>query len=590
MPFVPVVTKLNNDQCQHGWQMRISIDPNALHSGNPNNKIEVIKSILRDKLKNFPADAKIYVLENDAEFYDQCDGTTSNAGLDRDQRGKEICIYLNDSNQQQPTLEEYKKLILSLWQGLQEAGVPLLYIENPGDRKILGPLGLYTPFSFTSQEERCEWNDKHGLVFKQFVGYDNNHPILQVEFTEQDLRNGDVSFNSNEIIANTRAYIPAHQQSAKGRLQFEMSDLTKQGRTYREDLFNDVFIKTIREKLEEYYTQFPTLPFAERAAYQIHFDEELKRFPAYKRLVEDYPHEPSSRFPALGCISGALGRCQNITLEQFDQIIGQLRNEYDNRLNDIKNDFAIHVNANSQLLPVGNLQLPPTPQLQKNIAINWNEYFPGQNVERLIELNPQRMQVMYRRIVFLEREKQAYQAYNDRCAAGPVINITPDANVAALKKEFVKALSGIQTYITRPREVFSFQTHLGFFARVFQNGRGLKRAQVYQDILSNDNYSLKQKALTLYALLATTNGIQLKEDVAEAILGPGNRNVSEARAQISRLVQTVCQSDQNRQRHNEIVRDIVNYANSATVGNATDIPPSTWNGINDVVPLPSPRQ
>lgn len=588
MPFVNVVNKLNPDHSRHGWQMRISIDPRAVDKNSPFNRIDVIKAILKDKLQNFPADAKLFEIDNYEELIEQYDGTTSTTGLDRDQRGKEICIHFNDSNQNQPTLEEYKKLILSLWHAFQGASVPLIYMENPGDRKILGPLGLYTPFSFTSEEARSEWNDKHGLVFKQFVGYDSRHPLLQVEFTEQDLRDGDISFNSEEIIHNTRTYISTHQQDANRMLQVDFQKLNNT-RTYHEDLFDDAFIKIIKDKLEEYDRTFQTLPVTQKGNYQARFGEELKKFPAYKRLVEDYPHEPTSRFPALGCISAGLGRWQNLSLPQFDQIIDQLRNEYDNRINDIKNDFAIHTNLKGNVRQIGNLQLPPTPQLQNNITIDWEKYFPGQDVERLIELNPKGMQVMYRRIVFLEREKQAYQAYQERVAAIPVINITPNVNVVELKKGFAKALAGIQTYIARPRDRFSFQTHLGFFARMFQNDRGLKRAQVYQDILRNDNYTVKQKALALYALLATTNGTQLKEDVAEAILGPGNRNVIDARNQVAQLVRIVCQTEQNGQRHEEIVRDIVRCTNAARLGNATDIPPATWNGINDVAPNPVAR-
>ncbi|MGA2655724.1 MAG: hypothetical protein ABSF18_07075 [Gammaproteobacteria bacterium] len=77
-----------------------------------------------------------------------------------------------------------------------------------------------------------------------------------------------------------------------------------------------------------------------------------------------------------------------------------------------------------------------------------------------------------------------------------------------------QVLNGIKSYRRLPRTVFG--SHLGFFAAIFDNRRGLMRANVYHDFLANSRHGISQKCLMVYALLNNNEGPELKRQVMRA--------------------------------------------------------------------------
>ncbi len=184
-----------------------------------------------------------------------------------------------------------------------------------------------------------------------------------------------------------------------------------------------------------------------------------------------------------------------------------------------------------------------------------------------------------------------------------IVEVENIDNGKTLKTTIGKALQGVNNYLLRPRDFFN--THLGFFARIFDNQRGKKRACVYQDILNSSKYNDMQKALALYALLSTQNGVVLKEDVAEAILGNGRRSIHEALSLIENqltevLIPDLQSSDNSIQkrmlanRFGYFARQISNYANTSIIGTGNDIPDSLWESLTQTMnkahqPIKQPR-
>lgn len=79
----------------------------------------------------------------------------------------------------------------------------------------------------------------------------------------------------------------------------------------------------------------------------------------------------------------------------------------------------------------------------------------------------------------------------------------------------VAAMRGIENYQVLPRTIFN--SHLGFFAALFDNSRGTIRANAYYYLLSSERYTHVQKGLSLLALLSNTHGTELKNQVLKCI-------------------------------------------------------------------------
>src|SRR3990167_10367571 len=92
--------------------------------------------------------------------------TEGRSDSDRDQRGKEICVYMSYDDRIQKyirTPDQWKEIMLSCWRAMQDKGVQGIgYMFCPsGDRTVMTEIGLASPFTYTSFKP---YKNKHGIL------------------------------------------------------------------------------------------------------------------------------------------------------------------------------------------------------------------------------------------------------------------------------------------------------------------------------------------------------------------------------------------------------------------------------------------
>lgn len=153
--------------------------------------------------------------------------------------------------------------------------------------------------------------------------------------------------------------------------------------------------------------------------------------------------------------------------------------------------------------------------------------------------------------------------------------LSQELTAVTIKEYISKGTKGLESYLERNC------SHLSILSRTFDRNRGQHRAQIYQQALGSDQYSLLQKLLVMHALLAAKDGLTLQQDVAEAITG--TRDVAAARQQVDRLIgQSYLDKDfrgmGQQNEFNKIAQEIVKFANDPKPEQLS-LPESIWNGI-----------
>lgn len=193
------------------WQLRISIAPNRGNALQAINALETMEQFNA----NLHPELKIYTpsLTNDLSEWD---GTLR--GSDRDQRGKEICIYMECIKHgvkpgyydgDYPSLPYLKKLMLDIWKVLQDAGVEMAYVApNVTERSIKVTDGSMTPFMYTSFKP---YKQRHGLLHERGYNPTNKKdPLEGLEISTRDLAQNGIKAITPEQVQARITYQRAH--------------------------------------------------------------------------------------------------------------------------------------------------------------------------------------------------------------------------------------------------------------------------------------------------------------------------------------------------------------------------------------------
>jgi len=121
-----------------------------------------------------------------------------------------------------------------------------------------------------------------------------------------------------------------------------------------------------------------------------------------------------------------------------------------------------------------------------------------------------------------------------------------------------KAITGIEFYQELPRTVCG--SHLGFFAAIFDNERGLLRANAYHSLLSGEN-TKTQKCLSLLALLYNTDGVELKRQVCNSI----GLESSEVKSTLISYLSRQDEKTELNTQHKKVINKIIDRANNSPV-------------------------
>lgn len=200
------------------WQFRVSILPtrdNAIKAVNALQTLQQFNQPYHPQLKVF-----IPSLTNDLSTWD-----ASISGGDRDQRGKEICVYMECIKRgvkpdyydgDYPSQAYLKKLMLDMWRVLQDADVDMAYIAPSVTENVITlSNGDPTPFMYSSFKP---YQRRHGILLERDYNVTNKtDPLDGLRISPQDLIN-------NGIRPIGRDYVRVRMQLQTGRFLTQRTD------------------------------------------------------------------------------------------------------------------------------------------------------------------------------------------------------------------------------------------------------------------------------------------------------------------------------------------------------------------------------
>lgn len=240
------------------WELRFSIFPDQ---DNLNKAAEVIANTLLDE-KNIQHEFAFKMISfnkiKDGEKLNSwralgAEGayTTLDNISDRDQRGKEFCLYLRfhrEMGKPEQSPQEWKKIILKMWKALHDAKIKMGYI-NPqiGDREL--PCDTMTPVSYMHTQDRDwksltenfwknvhEWKgafDKSTTLTNWLYQMDweespKADPLAGVKITWEDLEKAGISYDSIfQMQKNKILYLEEHSRDSLAHFSNRMRQLPK---------------------------------------------------------------------------------------------------------------------------------------------------------------------------------------------------------------------------------------------------------------------------------------------------------------------------------------------------------------------------
>lgn len=211
--------QIKNGLNKSQWEFRIAVYPSR---ENLNKAVEALEHLFEIKNKGRSRiDFKCLALNNPDEmdeetFLTQWDGTRSR-GSDRDQRGKEISVYMTheflNGHFFQRTPEEWKELMLECWKALLDAGVEGIgYMGCPlGDKSVPAEIGLNIPFTYTSYYK--PYNGRHGILNQtnNYNPFNHEDPLAGVVITSDDLSRHNIALSCADDLLQYRVnYLNEH--------------------------------------------------------------------------------------------------------------------------------------------------------------------------------------------------------------------------------------------------------------------------------------------------------------------------------------------------------------------------------------------
>lgn len=360
-----------------GWEFRISIKPEK-------NNLKKAANAIAQLLHNANVDYKCLLINNDATantHQEIWDGTQLNVQFqsDRDQRGKEICVYMTYGDEGCiKTPEEWKFLMIECWKALYAAEVEIGYISPPaGDKAIMSDIGV-TPFSYTSFKP---FSERHGIL--ESTNYNPNEyedPLNSVQFTVQDLQQHGLESHALNLQLSRLSYTKNHFIKATEALQNVLTQHQKE---------NQASISHCLSHLIEHLNMNP-------------IDEQTIKT-LCRTVIEKYPRLENSSLELQGPIQQLEYMINKIETDQLSlkktyllKPIASLNRDYQSSAQLIVSDFLNH-NEIQQFLKKNNIG--------KSELIE------------LIDQHPVNMQLLYRRLVHWQHESLSLlnlieQSYN----------------------------------------------------------------------------------------------------------------------------------------------------------------------------------
>lgn len=237
-----IVDQTNSLPC---WQFRISIKPNR------KNALKALKALatIKQFQTNFHPEFKVF-LPDDNDNLSTWDPSLH--GGDRDQRGKEICVYMEYclsknkpeyyEGQAYPNPAYLKILMLSIWKALQDEGVELAYSSpSRGEKEVHCEQEFITPFTYSSNKP---YKKRHGILH-QHDDYNPERyqdPLESVSISLKDLQEYRIHPLGVVKSAQRLIYHFQHYRLRKSETDKELKELlhsAKENAESTDKVFND---------------------------------------------------------------------------------------------------------------------------------------------------------------------------------------------------------------------------------------------------------------------------------------------------------------------------------------------------------------
>ncbi len=384
------ISDSSNNGLSRDWQFRIAIDPEP---SNIQKAAEVLAEIFHKN--NRDLQFKIFIPPANSNNTESVwDGTQKSSGdTDRDQRGKEVCVYMRydeRTGRYEMTPEEWKELMLESWAKLQKAGVKMGYLVPPyGDRAVPASEGLSAPFSYTAFKP---YNQRNGILFeKNFNPKLFSDPLEGIEFTPSDLKLHGIKFSAYQD--QQRKLLSKQREHAANTEVRILNDLKKIN--IHSDELSDVL------KLLEHRSQY-SFNFQEyhgKEGNLLIVNELEKKFNILAKL---YPMESGASLSENPQISLMKRTLENLKLliEQ-DKFGHQQRDDFVEKFKLFRKYFDENYEKSIEaILKDYRSNSPAMLFLEKDGLRN--------NLEQLVRADPQKMQILFRQLIHLEREKQSF--------------------------------------------------------------------------------------------------------------------------------------------------------------------------------------
>lgn len=223
------------------WQFRVAIKPTRENAIKAMKALAVLPQFIAEDHLEF----KVF-LPAEASDLHTWDGTVSCG--DRDQRGKEICVYMTHLmgrikpeyyNGNYPSQDYLKKLVLDMWKALQDAGVEMAYITpGVGEKELPCDDSMLTPFSYSSFKP---YKQRYGILNeKDYNPTLQQDPLAEVTVTEIDLKNHGIHPMGALKSAQRLIYQTEHHARQTKKMRVVIDQLLAQDKTTLDSVVTNV--------------------------------------------------------------------------------------------------------------------------------------------------------------------------------------------------------------------------------------------------------------------------------------------------------------------------------------------------------------
>lgn len=189
-----------NEGQGQGWQFRVAILPTKDNLAKARTALNQLDSLSASD--DHPT-AKLFQIQDDD--LSTWDGTIADAS-DRDQRGKELCVYMPYDDRIPGfvfTQDKIKHLMLGIWKVLQDNDVEISYMTPGQDEKEIDcDPSIITPFCYSAFKP-CK--TREGILLANHYN-PNQHPdpLAGLYFSEADLKHKGITYNNAFSISHDR--------------------------------------------------------------------------------------------------------------------------------------------------------------------------------------------------------------------------------------------------------------------------------------------------------------------------------------------------------------------------------------------------